>query len=175
MLTDQPNIALQQELERLRNQVLELENELADSREVIAAIRSGEVDAFMKKENSLFLFFQGHPEYATDTLLREYRRDIGRFLHNGRTGYPKLPRGYFNREAETAFTTLEERAASLHRDEVLAAVARATHLARIDNTWRATSTQIYRNWLENLRALKTTSRTPGSTDAAHTLSGRPPI
>src|ERR1700761_6713997 len=45
MLTDQPNIALQQELERLRNQVLELENELADSQEVIAAIRSGEVDA----------------------------------------------------------------------------------------------------------------------------------
>ena len=39
------------------------------------------VDAFVKKQDggSLFAYFQGHPEYDTDSLLREYRRDVGRF------------------------------------------------------------------------------------------------
>ncbi len=37
--------ALEQETERLRQRLVELEDELADSREVIEAIRSGEVDA----------------------------------------------------------------------------------------------------------------------------------
>ena len=43
--SDQADISLLQENERLRQKLEELENELADSREVIAAIQSGEVDA----------------------------------------------------------------------------------------------------------------------------------
>ena len=35
---------------------------------------------FAKQDGSFFLFFQGHPEYEADTLLREYRRDVARFL-----------------------------------------------------------------------------------------------
>ena len=38
------------------------------------------VGLFAKDNNSLFLFVQGHPEYEAETLLREYRRDIGRYL-----------------------------------------------------------------------------------------------
>ena len=38
------------------------------------------VDTFIKQRKTLSIFFQGHPEYEADTLLREYRRDIGRFL-----------------------------------------------------------------------------------------------
>ena len=39
------------------------------------------VDSFVKiKRDSLFVHFQGHPEYGTRTLLKEYRRDIKRFL-----------------------------------------------------------------------------------------------
>lgn len=43
--SDEQNIALKQENGRLRLQLSELEDELADAREVIEAIRSGEVDA----------------------------------------------------------------------------------------------------------------------------------
>jgi homoserine O-succinyltransferase len=34
------------------------------------------VDTFIKQRKKLFVFFQGHPEYEFDTLLREYRRVI---------------------------------------------------------------------------------------------------
>lgn len=45
MPTEHPHEISRQEIEFLRERVAELENELADSQEVIAAIRSGEVDA----------------------------------------------------------------------------------------------------------------------------------
>ena len=40
-------------------------------------------DLFVGNRDSLDVFFQGHPEYEPDTLLREYRRDVGRFLVRG--------------------------------------------------------------------------------------------
>jgi homoserine O-succinyltransferase len=38
------------------------------------------VDTFIKQQKGLLVFFQGHPEYESDTLLREYRRDVGRYI-----------------------------------------------------------------------------------------------
>jgi len=50
------------------------------------------VDLFVKqKKKSLFVHFQGHPEYGTQTLLKEYRRDIKRFLRAERATYPSMP------------------------------------------------------------------------------------
>ncbi len=43
---------------------------------VLARAVDAGVDTFVKQENSLFVFFQGHPEYEPDTLMREYRRDV---------------------------------------------------------------------------------------------------
>ena len=54
---------------------------------------------------SLFLFLQGHPEYEAGTLLREYRRDIARFLRGEREHYPAVPQGYFDARANTASRT----------------------------------------------------------------------
>ena len=50
-------------------------------------------DAFVRQERSLLLFFQGHPEYEDTTLLKEYRRDVGRFLNAQQPHYPTLPCG----------------------------------------------------------------------------------
>jgi homoserine O-succinyltransferase len=51
------------------------------------------VDCFVKRHSkSLFVYFQGHPEYEAQTLLGEYRRDIGRFLRREAENYPAMPR-----------------------------------------------------------------------------------
>jgi homoserine O-succinyltransferase len=49
-------------------------------------------DAFTFDELPRFLFLQGHPEYEADTLLREFRRDLGRSLA-GLCAPPSLPVG----------------------------------------------------------------------------------
>ena len=54
----------------------------------------------MKQRESLFVFFQGHPEYDAVTLLLEYRRDVGRYLRRERDTYPPMPQGYFDEETE---------------------------------------------------------------------------
>jgi homoserine O-succinyltransferase len=58
------------------------------------------VDIFAKRWRSLFLFFQGHPEYSADSLMREYRRDVGRYLRGESARYPSIPVGYFQRKVE---------------------------------------------------------------------------
>ncbi len=66
------------------------------------------VDLFIKPGPALALFFEGHPEYAAETLLGEYLRDVGRFLRGEREAHPAPPSGYFD---DTTLCVLEELAA----------------------------------------------------------------
>ncbi len=68
------------------------------------------VDAFAKQDGSFFLFFQGHPEYDADTLFREYRRDVARFLGGEREAYPALPQNYFDDVATALAEAFADRA-----------------------------------------------------------------
>jgi len=112
------------------------------------------VDTFIKQEESLFVFFQGHPEYETDTLMREYRRDVGRYLNGETNNYPLLPRGYFDRTTESVLTILRDKATACRSKEVLDGVASAIEKAQIQNTWHSLASGIYRNWLEYICARK---------------------
>ena len=105
------------------------------------------VDAFVKQRKSLFVFFQGHPEYDAVTLLLEYRRDIGRFLRGERETYPPMPHGYFDDETVRALTTLRERALAERREELLAEFPTAAAAGKVTSNWRTTAQEIYRNWL----------------------------
>jgi homoserine O-succinyltransferase len=104
----------------------------------------------MKQKRSLFLFFQGHPEYDADTLLLEYRRDIGRYLRRERGTYPTAPRGCFDRPVLQGLQTLRL-LAETHRDEAtLAAFPLTLATDHAENTWRQTAIALYRNWLQYL-------------------------
>jgi homoserine O-succinyltransferase len=112
------------------------------------------VDAFVKQRKSLFVFFQGHPEYEAHTLLLEYRRDIKRFLAQERETYPGMPQGYFDEETAQALTALRERALADRREEVLTQFPTALATQRVTNTWRPTWARVYRNWLLYMCAQK---------------------
>jgi homoserine O-succinyltransferase len=124
-------------------------------------------DMFVKKRESLFVFFQGHPEYESDTLLLEYRTEVGRYLR-GETGrHPSIPRSYFDSDAAAALTELRQECVSgRHEEPLLAQVSTTAGKRRIANTWGSTATCIYRNWLEYIRAQKRRSnRSKTSTNA----------
>jgi hypothetical protein len=67
------------------------------------ALPGGGPDLFIRQTQSLFVYFQGYPEHDPDTLAREYRRGIGRFLAGERDDYPEMPHGYFNKAAAAAW------------------------------------------------------------------------
>jgi homoserine O-succinyltransferase/O-acetyltransferase len=116
---------------------------------VLTQLKDGGADAFVKQGRSLFLFFQGHPEYETTSLLLEYRRDIRRFLNKERDLYPSMPRGYFDEHAAAALTVLRARAVSDRREQCLADFPAAMRGASV-SSWRPEAVRFYRNWLRYL-------------------------
>lgn len=94
------------------------------------------------------VYFQGHPEYDTNSLLKEYKRELTRFYHGERGDYPPCPENYFNDDVLMIVNH--------YRDELLAARQQAHPMPEfpdehieplLDNTWRDTAKGIVNNWL----------------------------
>ena len=117
-------------------------------------------DLFVKQmKRSLFVHFQGHPEYSTRTLLKEYRRDIKRFLRRERETYPSMPHGYFDAVASRLLADFQAKVLSNPREEALADFPEAAVAATIQNSWQASAATVYRNWLCYLQSKKSEHRT----------------
>jgi homoserine O-succinyltransferase/O-acetyltransferase len=111
-------------------------------------------DMFAKQRNSLFLFLQGHPEYETNTLMLEYRRDIKRFLQGERDTYPLMPEDYFDDETVAALLEFRQQALAQRRQDPLLDFPTAIAVANLNNTWRSAATRLYANWLSYIVARK---------------------
>lgn len=112
------------------------------------------VDTFVKKkQKSLFVHFQGHPEYVAHTLLKEYRRDIKRFLKGERDTYPSTPQGYFDPQASTRLAVFKQRAARDRRESCIAHFPQEV-VERVQSTWRASAISVYCNWLQYIISQK---------------------
>ncbi|HEY6925093.1 MAG TPA: homoserine O-succinyltransferase [Steroidobacteraceae bacterium] len=116
-------------------------------------------DMFIKQSRSLLVFFQGHPEYEETTLLREYRRDVGRFLRGQQDHYPTLPHEYFPPAALRLLSEYQKRVAGERSPDLLAEFPTAAVADTLRNTWGAGACLIYRNWLAKLANANQTTQT----------------
>jgi homoserine O-succinyltransferase len=115
---------------------------------VLTQSADGGVDTFVKKKKqSLFLYFQGHPEYGAETLLKEYRRDIRRFLKQERDTYPTMPKGYFDSAGVRVVTDFRDVLLSDRREELMEGFPEVALVGTLQRTWLSSATTIYRNWL----------------------------
>ena len=119
--------------------------------EVLTQSAEAGVDLFVKKKkDSLFVHFQGHPEYSVRTLLKEYRRDIKRFLKRERETYPRMPEGYFDAEAVRALADFRKMVEADPREDLLAKFPEAAVARVLQGSWQASAAAVYRNWLQYL-------------------------
>jgi len=116
--------------------------------EILANSNDYGVDMFVKSKRSMFVFFQGHPEYEAWTLLGEFRRDIARFLCGELNAYPAMPVGYFGDESANALNAFRERAISNPRKELMAAFPIERLTGKLSDPWHYNAVQIYSNWLQ---------------------------
>ncbi|MHB8540552.1 MAG: homoserine O-succinyltransferase MetA [Candidatus Acidiferrales bacterium] len=122
---------------------------------VLTKSKEAGVGSFVKqKRTSLFVYIQGHPEYGTQTLLKEYRRDIKRFLRQERATYPSLPHGYFSVSAEKLLRDFREQALSDPHEGILAAFPDSLVAGTVQNGWHSTGAHMYRNWLQYVASRK---------------------
>jgi homoserine O-succinyltransferase len=124
----------------------------ASGYDILAESPKAGVDMFIKQGKSLLVFFQGHPEYEAETLWREYRRDVGRFLRGEQPRYPNLPDDYFDPTTVRALQDFRSRAEAERREQLLSEFPGAQMLTGISATWRAQAIRAYRNWFAYMTA-----------------------
>jgi len=122
---------------------------------VLAQSADGGVDSFAKKKKrSLFLHFQGHPEYGAQTLLKEYRRDIKRFLRRERETYPSMPKNYFAAAPTKLLEDFRDLLLSDRREELMEGFPEAAVVGSLQKSWHSSAVSIYRSWLQYVGAKK---------------------
>ncbi len=137
---------------------------------VLTQSTDGGVDTFVKKKKqSLFVHFQGHPEYGAETLLKEYRRDIRRFLRKERETYPSMPKGYFDAAGERLMTDFRQLllADRDKKEELMERFPDTAVAATLQRTWHSTAKTIYRNWLGYIVSRKMEISKPSAVTAVH--------
>jgi homoserine O-succinyltransferase len=121
---------------------------------VLARSAEAGVDLFIKQGRTLSVFFQGHPEYQPDTLLREYRRDVGRFLRGEQAAHPALPASCLPEDTARALLRFRDRAVGERRAALIDEFPAVLPAARWTQCQPLTIT-IYRNWLSFVSEQKT--------------------
>jgi homoserine O-succinyltransferase len=122
---------------------------VANDYEILTKLPDGGADIFVKKHDSLFVFFQGHPEYEARTLLGEYRRDVGRFLRREKDRYPPLPKFYFGDDAAAALDDFRSRALKGCDPSLLSEFPKAAE-RNLAEPWHQPAIALYRNWLRSI-------------------------
>jgi homoserine O-succinyltransferase len=95
-----------------------------------------------------FVFFQGHPEYDTISLLKEYKREVRRFASGEITRYPPFPDSYYSDRNRAILGEYRQRlAAALQAGEPVPDFPDALLVDDLDNAWRDTAHAVVGNWM----------------------------
>ena len=122
--------------------------------EILSSSTQTGADLFLCPGRGLLICFQGHPEYDELALLKEYRRDVGRYLRAERESWPTLPEGYFAAAGVAAVAKYRAQAEKARDPALLGSFPMTELAAGIRATWRAPGVAIYRNWLSHLAGLR---------------------
>lgn len=94
------------------------------------------------------VYFQGHPEYQAVSLLKEYKREVFRFINGELDAPPPYPEHYFPDEAiEIAAGFMAQCQAAMKNDEEIPEFPENELERHVHNTWTDTGKAIVNNWL----------------------------
>lgn len=110
---------------------------------VLAESETAGVHLAVSKDGLRTVFFQGHPEYDTVSLLKEYKRDQLLAAQGKLPQYPPFPEGYFGTFAQAVLHEHEMRL----RGGTAGAYPEAVLLPQLDNTWHDTAEAVVGNWI----------------------------
>ncbi len=115
---------------------------------VLAESEAGGVHVAASGDQFRVIYFQGHPEYDFNSLLKEFKRELTRYARHEIDEPPPFPEHYFDAEAAAIARDWID-VAQRHRDSGdnelrFDDAGIETHL---DNTWGDTAKAIVNNWL----------------------------
>lgn len=105
------------------------------------------VHAAVSEDGLRRVYFQGHPEYDANSLLKEYKREVLRHFH-GERDLPPFPEHYISDAADAILTRYLDEAHAAHASgQPLPDFPEGEVTPLLDNTWRDTARAIFDNWL----------------------------
>ena len=115
---------------------------------VLAESEDAGVHLAVSQDQFRIVFFQGHPEYDINSLLKEYKREVNRYIAGARDDYPPFPEHYFSLQVQAIFNE--------YRDNLLSAKSTGhelpefpekTVISLLHNTWHDTAEAVLNNWI----------------------------
>ncbi len=108
----------------------------------------GGVHMAVSPDQFRIVYLQGHPEYDLNSLLKEYKREVFRFIRGERADYPPHPDHYFNKEAGLIADTFYDKVMTVLKNQQSIPEFPEKEIEKhLDNTWRDTGKAIFNNWL----------------------------
>ena len=115
----------------------------AAGNKVLAESAEGGVHLAVSPDGFRTVFFQGHPEYDTVSLLKEYKRDVLLAAAGQLPAWPPFPARTFDAQSRAL---LAEYAGRLRAGEALD-FPESLIVPRLDNTWHDTAEGVVGNWI----------------------------
>ncbi|MGF1643484.1 MAG: homoserine O-succinyltransferase [Thiotrichales bacterium] len=105
------------------------------------------------------VFFQGHPEYDTVSLLKEYKREVMLFTKGLRPDYPPFLDHYFDLQTQAILNEYRERLRrALDQGRETPEFPEDLVARRVHNTWHDTGTAVIGNWIGKVYQITHTDR-----------------
>jgi len=115
---------------------------------VLVEGREGGVHMAVSPDQFRMIYFQGHPEYDRNSLLKEYKRELLRYLAGDLDSPPPLPQHYFSDEAKKVANRFIKQSKKAQEDgQPTPDWLEEELLILLDNTWGDTAKAMVNNWL----------------------------
>jgi homoserine O-succinyltransferase len=115
---------------------------------VLAESKLGGVHMAVSPDQFRMIYFQGHPEYDKNSLLKEYKREVVRYLSGELPAPPPIPESYFSAEAEEiAQRFIKQALEAQSNGQPMPKMLEDELEPLLDNTWGDTAKALVNNWL----------------------------
>ena len=116
--------------------------------EVLAFSPNADFHIAVSPDGFKWIFLQGHPEYDAVSLLKEFHREVIRFVASERSDYPEYPFNYLNNSAKDRLARFKnDLIKALDKSAELPVFPESEILPSIENTWKEHGVILFRNWI----------------------------
>ena len=126
---------------------------------ILVVSEDGDVHLATSEDGFRLVFFQGHPEYDVISLLKEYKREVGRYYNKEINEYPPFPENYFSLRCQAVLEEFQDRLVkSMENGTEPPEFPEHLIIPYLDNTWHDTAEAVINNWIGKVYQLTNTDR-----------------
>lgn len=123
---------------------------------ILAESQEGGVHMAVSRDQFRMIYFQGHPEYDINSLLKEYKRELMRFRAGELQSPPPFPQHYFSSDAIqhvddylgiVKLQSIKDGLEAVNLEDRLEDILEERLQDLLDNTWGDTAKAVVNNWL----------------------------